>query len=85
MEKATTKELAVVLLNTLEKWSNNFTENFGQLVQAHGVVLDETSMKIFEREAYIINLWIFSKTLGSERRSEKESRLFSGSALCLLE
>ena len=68
MNKITSKEFAKALLYALRKFTNNFYEGFGQRAQT--ILGDEFDYNqiTLAREIYMINLWVISKTLGSEKK-----------------
>jgi len=69
MKKTNSKELAQGLLYLLKKFSDHFYKDFGQRVQTIlEVKLNEAQLTTLKREIYIMNMWIISKILSSDRK-----------------
>lgn len=69
MEKITSKEFAEGLLYVLKKFSTHFYADFNQRAQSFlELEFDEVQLATFEREIYIMNLWIISKILSPDKK-----------------
>lgn len=67
--KVTAKEMSQALLYALTKFSNHFYNDFGAYVQAkYDFKLDATQLVTFKRQIYMINMWIISKALSSDKK-----------------
>lgn len=73
MEKTTSKDLAQGLLYALVKFTNHFYADFGAYAETRfSIKLDEAQLVTFKREIYMINLWIISKVLSSDKKALDE-------------